>query len=242
MGALRDCTAARIWDLPVPAPLLPQILIPRSRRGIKLDVAEIHTTTHTAQQDATIESDTRVTTATRTLIELAGDKVADEIVAEATVTALRRGLTSVARLRSRSTQLKRAHSQGPTKLLHILDMLDPDIGRHESILEDDLAQPLRSSGLAMPVFQFPIRTSGGWARLDAAYPDFKIGIEVDGYVWHSTPAQLARDRVRKNRLSLLDWTILNYTHLDLQSRPDEVTTEIESLYRSRRGALTVPST
>lgn len=106
--------------------------------------------------------------------------------------------------------------------------------KRESALEDELAHLVRERGLPEPVFQFEVETPMGSVRLDAAYPDVMVGIEADGYAWHSTPDQLRRDRHRQNHLQLMGWLLLRYTHDDITHRADEVAAEIEDLCRRRR--------
>jgi very-short-patch-repair endonuclease len=60
------------------------------------------------------------------------------------------------------------------------------------------------------------------ARIDAAYPERRIAIEVDGFEAHSSPDAFQRDRTRQNRLVALGWTVLRFTWADVVQRPTMV--------------------
>jgi REase_MTES_1575 len=51
----------------------------------------------------------------------------------------------------------------------------------------------------------------GRYRLDFAYPEAMVGVEIDGREFHSTPEQKAADKVRQDRLESGGWKILRFT-------------------------------
>jgi very-short-patch-repair endonuclease len=56
-------------------------------------------------------------------------------------------------------------------------------------------------------------------RLDLAFPEQRIGIEIEGAIWaqgaHSRPIGIKRDMAKGNLLVLCGWRVLRYT-------PDQV--------------------
>ncbi|WP_078965870.1 endonuclease domain-containing protein [Streptomyces aureocirculatus] len=52
---------------------------------------------------------------------------------------------------------------------------------------------------------------GGRYRIDFALPKQKIGIELDGYAWHSSPEAFTRDRARQRELELDGWRIVRFS-------------------------------
>jgi very-short-patch-repair endonuclease len=60
------------------------------------------------------------------------------------------------------------------------------------------------------------------ARIDLAFVDLRIAIEVDGFAYHSDRSRFQRDRSRQNLLVGLGWTVLRFTWEDVTRRPDEV--------------------
>lgn len=68
---------------------------------------------------------------------------------------------------------------------------------------------------------------GGFA-LDVAFPEARVGIEVDGWAWHSDADRFRADRRRQNALVLAGWTVLRFTWDDIVHRPAQVLAEINS--------------
>ena len=86
---------------------------------------------------------------------------------------------------------------------------------------------MQRAGLPPPVSQYEIRDQGKLlARVDFAYPEAMVAIEADGYRYHSGKVSWQRDRIRRNALTTRGWRVLHVTWDDLQTRPDEVTSEI----------------
>ena len=64
----------------------------------------------------------------------------------------------------------------------------------------------------MPARQYEIRTDRLVARVDLAYPEARLAIEVDGYRHHSGRRAFDRDRERDNELKALGWQVIRITH------------------------------
>ena len=87
----------------------------------------------------------------------------------------------------------------------------------ESPLERRFLRLLRAVGLPEPEIQYPIRDGERLvARVDFAYPELRLGIEVDGYRWHGGRGAWARDLSRGNDLAARSWRILHIAkeHMD----------------------------
>ena len=81
---------------------------------------------------------------------------------------------------------------------------------------------VRQYELMAPAFQHEVWHGGRFiARIDCAYPDRKLAIEVDGFEHHSSPEAFQRDRTRQNRLVALGWTVLRFTWHDVVHRPSD---------------------
>lgn len=65
-----------------------------------------------------------------------------------------------------------------------------------------------------PKTEFRFNPSRKW-RLDFAFPDQKLGIEINGGIWrvsgHTTGTGLTRDYEKGNSAILLGWRVLNFT-------------------------------
>lgn len=109
----------------------------------------------------------------------------------------------------------------------------------ESPLESRLLRILRKARLPLPVAQFEVRLDGTpVARLDFAYPDRRLGMEADGFRWHSSVGKWRADVQRENRLKLLGWTLLRFTSRDLTEQPELVVQQIRvALEQRSQGSL-----
>lgn len=93
----------------------------------------------------------------------------------------------------------------------------------ESVLETRFLQLVRSAELPEPVPQFEIGLGGGAAaRVDFAYPERRVAIELDGAAYHSGEVAERRDRRRDNRLGAMGWRVLRFGWNDVTRSPDYV--------------------
>jgi very-short-patch-repair endonuclease len=97
--------------------------------------------------------------------------------------------------------------------------------RSESVLES-LTRVLLVLGGLLPVVQHEIRDANGAfvARVDFAWPDLRLVVEVDGFAFHADRAAYRRDRERLNELERLGWRVLRFTWEDVRHRPEHVLT------------------
>jgi very-short-patch-repair endonuclease len=64
-----------------------------------------------------------------------------------------------------------------------------------------------------------------WAvarRIDFAYPDAMLAIEIDGFNSHFGKRAWQYDRARQNELAALGWTVVRFTWEDMRRRPSHV--------------------
>jgi hypothetical protein len=106
---------------------------------------------------------------------------------------------------------------------------------HPSVLESHMSRLIQGFGLPFP------RAEVHWGpdrryRLDFAYPELKLAIEVDGLIAHFSPEQQRYDLRRRNALVRQGWTVLYYTWRDVLEEPDRVAAEIAGEYRRLHAA------
>jgi very-short-patch-repair endonuclease len=146
--------------------------------------------------------------------------------------ALSRGLStrllSLSEVRQLREALGRKGRNGVGIVREILEERGSVSGAEDSILEKRLVDLVRRADLPLPQLQHEVWEAGRFvARIDAAYPERKLAIEVDGYEHHTTPGAFQRDRTRQNRLVALGWTVLRFTWEDVVQRPDMVAEAIK---------------
>jgi REase_MTES_1575 len=169
-----------------------------------------------------------VTTVARTLIDVGG-VVAPNVLELALEDALRRRLTTLARLQLALRQEGGRGRPGTSSLAELVRDRMPSSSPTESELERRVLSVLAGAGLPTPVCQHVVELQGARARLDFAYPDALIAIEADGFRWHSGREAWSRDRTRRNALVGAGWRILHTTWADLQSGGDDLIRMLRSL-------------
>lgn len=75
----------------------------------------------------------------------------------------------------------------------------------------------------------PVRAQGRLFRIDVAFPEQRVAIEVDGRAFHSSAEQFQGDRTRQNLLIAAGWRVLRFTWEDLTRRPERVLAQIAEL-------------
>jgi hypothetical protein len=91
--------------------------------------------------------------------------------------------------------------------------------------------------LPAPVQQYRIRLDDGrWVRLDAAYPEARVAVELDGAAFHGSRAARERDLRRDTALAALGWVVLRFSYARLVSDPEGCRREIEAVVRRRLAA------
>ncbi len=104
----------------------------------------------------------------------------------------------------------------------------PRVEGVESGPELRLLRLLLDAGLPRPEVQHAVEVGGRTYRLDLAYPEVRLGLEYDGFEFHSGLEAFTSDRRRQNHLIDAGWVIRRYTHGDLRDRPGGVVAEVRS--------------
>ena len=82
----------------------------------------------------------------------------------------------------------------------------------ESDLETRAIRAIAAAGLPLPKQQHRMLLAGKKVRIDLAYPDLKIAIEVDSWEFHGQiRSQFDCDHIRRDELVLLQWTPFTFT-------------------------------
>jgi len=180
--------------------------------------------------DVEIFDGIRVTSVARTLIDLAA-VLRPETLEEVFDDALIKGLVSIPRIRWRLSEI--AGGKGRHGVLLVRQLLEDrqKYGVPRSIFETRMLRLLKRSGLPRPERQYKVHDIGNkrFAAIDFAFPSQKIGIETDGFQWHSGKARWQSDRSRRNWLTKLGWRLIHVTWDDLNGSPEEVVETIGRL-------------
>jgi hypothetical protein len=178
------------------------------------------------------------TTVARTLVDL-GAVMPDKDVAEALDRARGRGLVSFSEVKTAVEAVARRGRRGVGVMRRVLEPRlagEPPAG----VLEARMARLLAVQGLPSALPEYRIWTDAGHfvARVDFAYPELRLAIEVDGYEAHSSVVAFRRDRTRQNELVEEGWTVLRFTWGDVDGNSPSVGRAIRgTLNRLRPAAL-----
>lgn len=105
--------------------------------------------------------------------------------------------------------------RGSRALATVLGAWNGD-GLAEGVAEMRVVRQLLAAGLPNPVRQYEIRSGGEFvARVDIAYPDDLVAIELDGFRWHGGRGPFRSDRLRRNRIEAAGWRLLETAPEDI---------------------------
>jgi hypothetical protein len=123
---------------------------------------------------------------------------------------------------------------GTTRIRSVLESKVPSDSPAESPLESRAAIVLRSSDLPPATPQFEVFDDGRLVgRVDFAWPEHLVALEVDGFSVHGDRSAWERDQVRSSRLAAAGWRVHRVTHERLAD-PLSVVAELRrSLVRSQ---------
>ncbi|MFG1884851.1 hypothetical protein [Micromonospora sp. NPDC049102] len=229
-AAIADRAAAGLYGCPSPRAGEPvDVLVPADSRigptaGIRVHHGQIDS------GDIMDRAGITVTSPARTCWDVARwlDVVEAVVVIDALL-ALR--LTTMPALREYA--LSRAGRRGWRSLSRAVDLADAGA---ESPQESRTRVRLVLAGLPRPETQWVVADQGRFvARLDLAWPRFRVAVEYDG-LWHDDPEQFHRDRRRLNRLLGGDWIVLHVAAKRLRDDFDGFLAEVRAALRSRSGS------
>ena len=136
--------------------------------------------------------------------------------------ALRDGLISEAFLHGRIMALRGKGRHGIPALLRVIEGSEITRGAN-SWLEREFLRVLAPAGVALPAPQQVLGHRGDrLVRVDFRYTGTPLVVEVLGYRWHRTGAQMRSDAERMNQLVLDGYLVLQFTYSDVVERPTYV--------------------
>jgi very-short-patch-repair endonuclease len=181
---------------------------------------------------AVVRSGIAVTTPCRTLVELGAvstrrsvERVYEQFLVAGTVTS-----AGVEAALARHARRGRA---GVGVLRSVLDGWALGDRPPDSELEAAMARLLQRHGLPAPRFQHVVSGPGFRYRVDFAYPEVRIVVEVDGWRFHATRAAFEADRQRDAVLESAGWTVLRFTWLQVSRRPGWVAERVAATLAAR---------
>lgn len=189
-----------------------RVTVPRNASHVVLDGWQVLRRDLRDDEWDLYEDGSRATTVARCVAELAGELPLDEAVALAD-SALRQKLIAVSVLVAVLTAKRGPHPAARRAVAALLDK------RSGSVLESLFRVLVVLAGLPAPVAQHLIE---GVGRVDFAWLQQRVVVELDGFAFHSDRASYRNDRARMNELERQGWRVLRFTWEDVRGRPEHV--------------------
>jgi hypothetical protein len=202
-------TAAVLWALPLVRHEVLEVTTSR-QHWARMPGARAHRTSAFLACEHTVRRGVPATTVARTLVDLSGllsisqlGRMADH--------AMRDGTLRLDDLRTCVAGLPPAPGRHPNRIESVLRRRLPGYNPGESGLEMRFARAIVGAGFPEPVQQHPVSVGGRRYRIDLAYPDRNIAIEIDGWEHHRSRSAFDDDRNRANDLVVAGWHVLRFT-------------------------------
>lgn len=221
-------SAARVWGLVDPSSTALEVTVCHPRLPRPAGV-RVHRSKDLESSWCTTRTSIPVTNPLRTLVDL-GAVAPPWLVEAALERALVSRLVTVAGVECARLAHARPGRSGTGVLGAILD--DRALGARpaDSVLEARGAALFARAGMPRPAFQHVVTVGGRFvARVDFAYPDILLAVELDGLEHHATAKALQRDLTRQNELIALGWTVLRFTWHDVVRRPGSVASSLRTV-------------
>lgn len=94
---------------------------------------------------------------------------------------------------------------------------------------------LTAANVPTPVIEYEVRNALGTllARVDLAFPDLKIAIELDSRRYHLSAEAFEADRPRQNLLEVEGWIVLRYTWRTYVDHPWRIVADVQAAIAAR---------
>lgn len=231
-AALSHSCASLLWGFPGCNPGSVEISHPgtsRSRRGVR-----VHRSVHLLADEVTRNRGFRLTSPARTLADMSGRLRPDDLHA-ALHYCLHQRIATFNRIQEACVRHTASRRPGATALRTACEAYSTSSKPTASHLEARLLRRLVSAGLPAPTRQHEVRLGNGTRRyLDFAWPESLVGLEADGYRWHSSRDAWRNDRQRLADLRRAGWTIVHASEDDVRAGAHEVVAELRELLSMAR--------
>jgi very-short-patch-repair endonuclease len=217
---ISHATAAVLWGFESVRTRRVEIWIPR-KQNLRSDAVVIHRGTRLDRADRDLLDGIRITTPTRTLIDMSG-RLEDDRLLAVMEDLIRRNIVTTDRLEARLRALRKSGRPGSGRLEALL--ASRGSGRAmESALETLVWTMIERAQVPRPVRQHWVVLGGQRYRLDFAWPEQRVGLECDGREFHDGRAKWVNDRARLAEFGAVGWRVLPVTWHAASREPERVT-------------------
>ena len=219
-GVVSHESAAEIHDLPYVPRGMAVISVPH-RTTNRFPEVVLHQSTDLFPHHIEEIDGLRITTVPRTIFDLASRLRPRRIrmLVEQAVVERKCALDELTTIKD---ELARRGRPGSASFREVLCEIGPGVALSESALELAGMGLIRDAGLPEPhqQLELPWRdTCDG--RVDMAYPEARLIIELDGRRWHSRTETMEMDHKRDRAAQLAGWRVFRFTWSQLEDTPGD---------------------
>jgi very-short-patch-repair endonuclease len=225
-AVLSHVSAALWWDLPVEPDGVLHVIRPHRRRFTDVPVVRVHRTM-LENSAVTTRFGLQVTTRVETLLDCLG-----WLPSPAARTLADRAFQQ-SWLRPRDIERRLEDQPGRWGNRALDRLLRQSRPGAEAESERRAQHILRRAGVTGWVGNYRLRVRGHSFRIDIAFPQLKVAIEIDGWAFHRSKDRRDSDIRKHNVLAGAGWTVLTFSWEDVTERPDEFLHMITSVLASR---------
>jgi hypothetical protein len=227
-------SACALFELPGGRTDIVEITCPRWRRNHEHGPV-VHESKALDSRDSTVVDNVPTMSPELALLSL-GAVCSPLVVEMALDVALRRELLTYTSARDVVDRLAQRGRNGAGVLRKIIDERVPQRAVPESPMETRLLRLLEQLGFPPPVPQYEVCHHGKLVgRLDAAYPEARIGLEFESIEYHTGKLALISGNARRNRFTRVGWTVIGVTIADLRNRGRLIAPTLDIALRRARG-------
>jgi len=230
-GAASHRAAAAIWEIDGFENAPVEITHWNTQR-LDRDGARVHFSTQMHLADITVRDGVPVTGPSRTVLDLFA-VLSPKRRIQALDASLR---TSLVDLASLEEVIARHSIQGRTGVGRLRVVLEEGYGSRaipDSRWNRMVRQLFDDHGLPPSFFEHEVFDEQGLfvARVDLAFAEHRVAIELDSVKWHLNRESFTRDPRRRNRLNLAGWQVLSFTWDDYAKTPDRLVATVRQALR-----------
>jgi hypothetical protein len=227
-GLISHASAAWMWGMLAILPTVIEVSIGRQAFMTSKVPFTIHRSRDLDEASRTVLHGIEVTSRLRTLIDLAATGTQAQL-SEAVDHVLAHREVKLGDMRAEIDRLAKQGRPGVTRLRqHLQDQGFLD-APSPSVLEARARRITKRLGIPLPEVEVVAGPRGRY-RLDFAWRNIMLAVEVDGYTWHYSPRHKRQDEMRRQQLRAAGWTILVFDWLQVSEESAMVTKEIRTTY------------
>jgi hypothetical protein len=143
----------------------------------------------------------------RTIVDLSG-RLDAETLGRHVDDLLRRRLVRLSEVGRVAARLRLAPGRSLATVQAVLAARREGYDPGDSALEARYIRALDAAGIPLPRTRYWVRLGGRRYRLDLAYPEQRLAIEIDSWAYHRWRSAFDGDRAKRNDLVLDGWRVL----------------------------------